>query len=149
MHHHKYGEGSEVKLITCHKDVQLIAREGLDRSPYDITIIHGFRGRQLQNRLFREKASKTPWPKSKHNREKMNPGLILPTADSWAFDFGPWIDGRIPWDDTHIFAHIAGIFIGVAIDHDIDAYWGGDFDRDGSTKDQTLLDWGHIHIIPK
>ncbi len=148
MQHHKYGSVSESKLLTCHEDVQLIAREGLERSPYDITIVHGFRDNHLQNKLFREGASKTPWPKSKHNRMLENTdGFLQP--HSWAFDFGPWIDGAVPWEDTHIFAFIAGIFIAVALDHDIAAVWGGDFDGDGSTKDQTLLDYGHIHIIPK
>lgn len=148
MHHHKYGKSSEAKLITCHEDTQLIAREGLERSPYDITIVHGFRDAHLQNKLFLAKASMTPWPQSKHNRMKAD-AILNMQPNSWAFDFGPWIDGAIPWEDTHIFAFIAGIFISVAIDHDIVAVWGGDFDADGSTKDQTLLDYGHIHIIPK
>ncbi len=148
MRHHKYGEGSEAKLSTCHEDAQLVAREGLDRSPYDITIVHGFRAQLLQNALYRTGASKTPWPKSKHNRMKKD-AIFNMQPNSWAFDFAPYINGDIPWEDTHIFAFIAGIFISVAIEHDIVAVWGGDFDGDGSTKDQTLLDWGHIHILPK
>lgn len=149
MQHHKYGKGSSSKLLTCHVDMRRIAHRGLARSPYDITIIHGFRGRTLQNRLYAKKASKVPWPLSKHNNEYYDDVLEEDIPLSLAIDFGPYVKGIIPWEDTHIFAHIAGVFMSVADEMDIELIWGGDFDGDGSSKDQTLLDWGHIHIVPK
>lgn len=33
---------------------------------------------------------------------------------SEAIDFGPWINGGVPWNDTHIFAVIAGCFFAAA-----------------------------------
>lgn len=143
MDHHKYGGKSTSKLLTCHEDIQHIAPIALARSPYDITLIHGYRDKALQDALFANGASKTPWPLSKHNN------LEAGEPCSLAIDFAPYINHAIPWDDTHIFALIAGVFMSVAIEFDVELVWGGDWDSDGSTKDQTLLDWGHVHIVPK
>jgi len=66
---------------------------------------------------------------------------------SLAFDFAPWIDGAIPWGDTHIFAVIAGAFFAATLDLGYTVRWGGDWDSDGSTKDQRLMDWGHIEVL--
>jgi peptidoglycan L-alanyl-D-glutamate endopeptidase CwlK len=68
-------------------------------------------------------------------------------ANSEAIDFAPWVEGSIPWDDTHVFAIIAGCFHAAAKEKNAVIRYGGDWDTDGSTKDQTLMDWGHVEII--
>ena len=147
MKHHKYGKGSTNKILTCHMAMQRIAHKGLARSPYDIIIVHGFRGKTLQNKLFADRASLTPWPLSKHNNTYYDSVLEEDIALSLAIDFAPYVDGAIPWDDTHIFAHIAGVFMSVADEFNIKLVWGGDFDGDGSSKDQTLFALSLIHMI--
>ena len=137
--HHRFGAQSERRLQLLHPDVVIVLRRALILSPYDFTIIHTWRGEELQNALFESGASKARWPHSDHNTvdEAGNP-----LSD--AVDFGPWISGAVPWDETHIFAAVAGVIMAVAAEHQMPFEWGGDWDGDGSTKDQTLLDWGHI-----
>lgn len=135
-----YGTRSRQKLDTCHSDLVTIAELALDVSPYDIAIIHGWRGEELQNSLVDSGVSRTRWPESKHNY------ILDGEPYSLAIDFAPWVDGAIPWNDTHIFAVIAGVMFAVAEEVGISITWGGDWDGDGSTKDQTLMDWGHIQL---
>ena len=141
---YKYGTRSLNKLSTCHPKLQLIATEALKRSPYDITIIHGWRGELVQNALFDSGASRKQFPNSRHNKSNDPSNEDKDISD--ALDFAPWVKGTIPWNDTHIFALIAGVFISTAIDMGYKLRYGGDWDSDGSTRDQTLMDWGHLEI---
>jgi peptidoglycan L-alanyl-D-glutamate endopeptidase CwlK len=140
---HQFGKGSAGKLLTGHSEIKLLAPRALYLSPYDFTIVHVWRGEDVQNALFDSGASRKRWPDSKHNARN---ALTL-KSESNALDFAPWIDGAIPWNDTHIFAIIAGAFFAAAIDLNIKIRYGGDWDSDGSTKDQTLMDWGHIERV--
>ena len=142
MKHHQFGAKSSQKLKTVHPLLRQVALTALKRSPYDFTIIHGWRGEDVQNALFDSGASTKRWPESKHNTlDEIEDPL------SEALDFGPWIDSNVPWDDTHIFAVIAGCFFAAADACGATLRWGGDWDSDGSTKDQTLMDYGHVEII--
>ena len=138
----EFGDKSLARLATVHSDLQMVAELALDRSPYDFTIIHGWRGEEVQNALFESGASTKPWPLSKHNAHDAEG---QPESD--AIDFGPWVSGKIPWQDTHIFAIIAGCFFAAADELDVLIRYGGDWDTDGSTKDQSLMDWGHVEIV--
>ena len=69
-----------------------------------------------------------------------------------ALDFTPWgrlKDGRMgpPWDDTHSFAMLGGLFLAAGKIRSVGLRYGGDWDGDGSTQDQTLMDWGHVELI--
>ena len=143
---YQYGSRSSAKLSTCHNVLQLIMIEALEDSPYDISIIHGWRGEEVQNALEESGASHKRFPDSTHNQSK-DPQCPEPFKTSDAVDFAPYINGRIPWNDTHIFAVIAGVIIAAGKRRGITMRWGGDWDSDGSTKDQTLMDWGHIEVI--
>lgn len=145
MNYFAYGTRSLEKLETCHPELQRIANEALRLSPYDITIIHGWRNMELQNKLFDEGKSKKKFPNSRHNRTS-DPMVIEPENMSDALDFAPWINRNIYWNDTHIFAVIAGCFIAAARNFGHTIRWGGDWDMDGQTTDQRLMDWGHIEI---
>ena len=138
MRSHRYGKASGSRLLQLRPEMVQVAETGLLHSPYDITIIHTFRGEELQNALYRSGASKSPWPTSDHNTTVDG----LPMSD--AFDFGPWVMGDIPWKETHIFAAIAGVFMAGGLQMGYRLEWGGDWDGDGLSSDQTLLDWGHI-----
>jgi len=141
MNHHSYGKGSLAKLDTCDRRLRKIAVQALILSPYDITIVHGWRGKDVQNALFASGVSKAKWGQSPHNAVN-DEGLPC----SVAIDFAPYVTDHIPWDDTHIFACIAGVFMTVAQEMGHSLRWGGDWDNDGSSKDQTLLDWGHLEL---
>ena len=92
-----YGKRSREKLATCHPDIVLVAELALDISPYDIAIIHGWRGEEFQNALVESGVSRTRWPTSKHNHIEDGQPCSL------AIDFAPWVGGEIPWNDTHFF----------------------------------------------
>ena len=139
---YSYGTKSTAKLVTCHPSIVMGADIALTRSPYDITIVHGWRGEHIQNVLFDSGASHKKYPHSKHNHTDTD-GLPL----SLALDFAPWVDGAIPWGDTHIFAIVAGVFLAAYSELGIPIRYGGDWDNDGSTKDQTLMDWGHLELV--
>lgn len=139
----RYGPASRAKLHTCHPKLIQVAKLALKRSPYDITIIHGWRGETVQNALFESGASTKRWPDSKHNHTS-DAGHPL----SLAIDFGPWVEGHVPWKDIPIFCVIAGIMYGAANQLGVKIRWGADWDGDGSTQDHTLLDYGHVELMP-
>ncbi len=138
---YSYGTKSKAKLATVHDSMVMVADLALVRSPYDITIVHGWRGEEIQNALYESGASLKIYPNSKHNHLD-NDGFPL----SLAIDFAPWVDGAIPWGDTHMFCIVAGVIMSVAEELNVPVRYGGDWDGDGSTKDQTLMDWGHLEL---
>ena len=144
-----YGERSLKNLKNVHPVLQEIAEEALRISPVDISIIHGWRGKEEQNRLYDEGKSKLKYPQSKHNHTVPNPqqpnsGQQVPM--SLAIDFAPYLNG-IEWNDTHAFAVIAGVMMSVAKRMGHTLRWGGDWDMDGRTTDQTFMDWGHVELV--
>jgi len=145
----QFGLTSQQKLATCESGLERLGRWAITRSPVDFTIVCGWRGQADQSLLVQSGASKTPWPLSKHN--VVND--IGPC--SMAFDFAPYVQGKIPWNDTHLFAVVAGVlFTGFNVLRAADPAfgsgyvlrWGGDWDRDGLTTDQTFMDWGHLEL---
>lgn len=139
----RFGAKSLRKLDTCCPQLKAVATRAIELTPVDFTIIHGFRSAEEQDLLFESGASKTPWPKSKHNN------VQAPDQTPWslALDFGPLHQGAIPWGDTHMFALVAGVFFSAAKERGVTLRWGGDWDMDGSTEDQTFMDWGHLEVV--
>ena len=138
---YKFGTRSRAKLDTCHPRLVELAERAIIRTPIDFTIIHGFRNMHEQDELVAQGFSKTNWPDSKHNAR------IGDLPNSAAIDFGPWIDGTIPWKDELAFARIAGVFDACALELGIPIRWGGDWDRDGASTDQSFMDLGHIELV--
>lgn len=142
---HNYGTSSNAKLQTAHDELVLVMGEALKMTPpsIDITIVHGYRDKTTQNGIDPRFTTKR-WPASYHNAEDEAGD---PCSD--AIDFAPWITLRsgkkgIPWTDIKLFSYVAGIIQAATHELGIEITWGGDFDRDGSTEDQTLADVGHI-----
>ena len=138
---YSFGKKSAANLATTHKLMQRVARRALELTPYDFAIVHGWRGKDIQNALHASGASETPWPGSKHNHTKNGEPCSL------AVDFAPWVGNSIPWNETHVFAVIAGCFFAAAAELGIDLRWGGDWDGDGNTQEHKLQDWGHIELV--
>ncbi len=91
--------------------------------------------------LHRTGASEKVWPFSEHNF------MLDGKPHSKAFDFAPHLGRRgIPWEDTHLFALVAGVFFAVARELGVKLRWGGDWNMNGLTTDQTFMDWGHLEI---
>ena len=137
-----YGITSSQKRDTCDPELIFVIDRGLALSPVDISIVWGWRDEEVQTGMYRMGASTKKWPNSKHNHVIEGVG-----PQSLAFDFGPYVEGGIPWDDTHLFGLVAGVFFAAAKDGGVKLRWGGDWDKDGLTIDQTFMDWGHLEII--
>ncbi len=138
----KYGRTSSRNRDTCAPPLIKLMDRGLELSPVDISIVRGWSPEDVQNMLFRTGASQKRWPDSEHNFE------LNGEPHSKAFDFAPHLGGeiRIPWKDTHLFAVVAGVFFVAAKELNIKLRWGGDWNMDGLTTNQTFMDWGHFEI---
>lgn len=143
-----FGTRSQQKLASCDLDLVIVAEKAIAVSPVDFAIIHGLRGRDLQDDLFFSGASKKRWPDSNHNHpEWPEVPLTNPPHVSRALDFGVWYNGKVQWGDELAFARVAGVFDAVAESLGIAIEWGGDWDDDGSSTDQSFMDLGHIQLV--
>ena len=140
---YQYGVKSLSKLDSCHPSLKQVAIRALELSPYDITIVHGYRGEEVQNALFDRNASQKRFPDSKHNHTLPNG-----TPCSLAIDVAPYVKGKIAWDDDLIFGVLAGVFMAAASEIGCKLRYGGDWDGDGLSKgDQRFMDLGHLELV--
>ncbi len=142
----KYGRRSLDNLATVRSDLQDVAHMVMAYQVFDLAIICGWRGKEAQTQAFLLGNSSVEWPDSEHNALDLggNPR-------SNALDFGPWLrlqSGKmgIPWNDTHAFAVLGGMFIAAGAATNVVIRYGGDWDMNGSTKNQVLMDWGHVEV---
>lgn len=139
--HFQFGEKSRARLSTCAPKLAVTVARALELSPFDFTVVWGFRDQTRQDDMWRSGASQKRWPDSKHNH------TVNGVPFSLAVDLAPWIDGAIPWKDTNLFCVLAGVMFAAAKERGVEIRWGGDWDGDGSTADQTLMDFGHFELV--
>jgi peptidoglycan L-alanyl-D-glutamate endopeptidase CwlK len=132
------GVASRSKLATCHPKLVLLLLE-VDRrltlsKRFDWTIVCGHRGQAEQDAAYfaRPRRSSKRWPDSKHNK-----------FPSLAVDIAPY---PTYWDDEAAFARLAGYVQAVADEMGIGIRWGGDWDADGRTEDENLIDLPHLEL---
>ena len=94
----------------------------------DVTIIEGLRSQERQNELVAKGASKTKY--SKHIQGK-------------ALDVAPY---PIDWNDRDRFHYMGGMVRGIGQQLGVNIRWGGDWDSDGETKDNSFDDLVHVEI---
>ncbi len=129
-----FGKTSNNRLRTVHPLLRLLFEAVVE--DVDCKILEGHRGETLQNELFRAhpQRSKVPWPNSKHN--------VYPSK---AIDAAPW---PVPdWNDREAFLLFGAYVKGRADALGVRIRWGGDWDGDGSTRDQTFDDQVHFELI--
>lgn len=131
----KYSLTSQARLATADPRLQHIFQTVLDLG-FDHSILCGERGEKEQNDAVARGASKTPYPKSKHNKKP-----------SLAVDVQPYparvTDKRWP-QDCVLFA---GIVIGVAASLGYKLRWGGDWNQNSTTTDENgLIDFPHFEL---
>ena len=114
------------RLGECHPDLRRLIRavaDGVDEGDLsyagirDITVLCGFRGQAEQDAAVKRGASKTPWPRSAHNRTPSDAVDVAPYPIDWsdvrAFDvLHAYVEGvahamgidlfDISWDRPHI-----------------------------------------------
>lgn len=148
---HAFGPASSKRLEGVDPLLQEVCIRALRLCPFDLTVVCGHRDEEAQTLAFRLGNSKVEYPHSKHN---LSPSL--------AVDIAPWIRGAIPWKDERAFGVMAGcMFSGLALltrsgaQWNLEAErsatyrlrWGGDWDQDGSTLDQTFMDLAHFELV--
>jgi peptidoglycan L-alanyl-D-glutamate endopeptidase CwlK len=134
-----YGKASRECIEQLDGRLQRVLYRYADWAPpeLDLAIICGHRGEAEQTLAYTTKKSKTPWPRSKHNK--------LP---SLAFDFRPSpFPSAEHWKDAIRFGRIAGGILLAASIEKVPVRWGGDWDQDGQSIDETFLDLGHVELI--
>lgn len=131
---YKFGSRSLERLESMHPKLQEVLHAAMAKQVMDFTIIWGYRGKEAQEEAFATGASKKPWPESKHNQ-----------FPSPAADVAPW---PIDWKDTLRFARLVGVIEAAASDCGVRLRWGGDWDMDSSSTDQSFMDLGHIELAP-
>jgi len=138
----KFGKASTTRLATCHIDLQLIFNEV--GKTVDCSIFCGYRAKEAQEKAFNDGLSQVQFPNSKHN-----------SFPSMAVDAGPYFPElkNTDWDDAMAFASFHGYVKRVVdellksgrITHTI--RWGGDWDSDGRTSDETFKDLPHFELV--
>lgn len=104
------GRESKLRLATCDPRLQQLITAVVARvdagalahaGVHDLTVACGWRGEVDQNDAVARGASKTPWPKSKHN---VRPSLAV---DIWPYP-------RPAWDDPVQWAAVRALVLQVA-----------------------------------
>ena len=94
----------------------------------DVTVIEGLRSAERQKELLAKGATKVKY--SKHMEGK-------------AVDIAPY---PIDWENRDGFYYMGGMIRGIAKQLGIDIRFGGDWDSDGDTKDNSFDDLVHIEL---
>lgn len=126
-----YSQVSRSRLATCDERLQRVFNVVIQHR--DCSILCGHRGQAEQDEALRTGKSKLGWPKSNHN--------ALPSR---AVDAAPY---PIDWTDLDRFRVFAGFVLGVAAGMGITLRWGGDWDSDGTNRDQTFHDLPHFEVV--
>ena len=135
MASYRFGSRSQSRLLTCSEEIQRVANRVMALQIMDFAVITGHRTRAEQDEKFESGLSKVQWPDSQHN-----------SLPSDAIDVAPW---PIDWNDSLAFARLAGLFHAAAVIEYgslVLFRWGGDWDGDGESNDQTFMDLGHIEL---
>lgn len=142
-----FSNKSRKLLSTCHPDLQAIMNEAIKQ--YDFSILEGARSTERQIQLFKEGKSKCDGIKIKSNHQPRT-CKECPQGCSFAIDIAPF---PIDWEDTNAFKELAVIVLDIAnemynlgeIKHKL--RWGGDWNMNGKTSDETFRDYPHFELI--
>lgn len=127
----KFGKKSRDNLSQCHPDLQLLFNAVV--RDFDCSITCGHRSEAEQNEAFLKKKSKLKYPDSKHNK-----------FPAMAVDADPY---PINYENIERYYFFGGYVKGVAKALGIKIRWGGDWDRDTETNDQSFNDLPHFELI--
>lgn len=133
----KFGRRSKSNLSTCDEELQRLFNEVIKY--YDCSVLCGHRGEAEQNAAFHNGYSKLKFPRSKHNG-----------SPSKAVDVVPYYansSNKIPWNNREKFILFGGFVLGMAASMDIKLRWGGDFNQNRDTKDQSFWDGPHFELV--
>lgn len=131
----KFSEASREQLLTCDERLQRVMVEAIKH--YDFAVIEGHRGQAAQDAAFAKGNSQKKWPNGEHNG-----------TPSRALDIQPY---PIDWSDKAANIQrsvlLAGIVLQCGWSLGIPLRWGGDWNKNGDTRDEHFRDYGHFELI--
>lgn len=125
----KFSERSENNLIGIHVDLVKVVRRALEISEIDFTVIEGVRTKSRQAQLFKQGATKTL--NSRH-------------LTGHAVDIVPY---PLDWSDKAAFGKLAKAMFAAAKELKVAIRWGGDWNRNGRSDDETFYDGPHFELL--
>ena len=128
---YKFGKRSRARLKGIDSRLVNVLNELI--KVMDVTIIEGVRSAETQNKYFKDGKSKLDGINKKSNHQLGK-----------AVDLAPY---PINWKESNRFYYMGGMVRGIAKQLNLKIRWGGDWDSDGETKDQTFMDLVHIEIL--
>lgn len=120
------------RLEGVHPDLIRVVVRAIQLTPIDFTVIEGVRSWERQRELYAQGKSKTL--NSKH-------------LTGHAVDLAPWVRGAIPWDDWSAFDQVAKAMLQAAEQLGVAIRWGGDWNQNGRSDDETFLDGPHFELV--
>lgn len=129
MNNFKFSKRSEENLKGVHPDLVKVARLALTLSPRDFTVIEGLRTEARQQQLYKQGATKTM--NSRH-------------LTGHAIDIVPY---PLDWKDKAAFETIAKAMLTAAKQLNIAIRWGGDWNQNGRSDDETFYDGSHFELL--
>ena len=118
-----YSVKSQDRLETCHTELIRLFNEVIKHR--DCTIKCGRRGKQEQDRLFKEGKTEVNYPRSYHNRFPSRAVDVVPCP--------------VDWEDIPRFREFGGFVLGMAAAMKIPIEWGGHW--------QNFKDYPHYQLI--
>lgn len=135
-----FSKHSLEQLATVDCRLREVVEKALSYDLIDFRVLEGARTDDVQRRYVREGVSRVlPGPNAKHTvgpasgRRKAEAVDLLPVAP-------------IDWDDRERFALLAGLMFAAAHELGASIRWGGDWDGDTQTRDETFRDSGHFEL---
>jgi peptidoglycan L-alanyl-D-glutamate endopeptidase CwlK len=130
---YKFGKRSRERLKGVDHRIIMILDELI--KIMDVTIIEGLRSAKRQEQLLKKGATKVKY--SKHMEGK--------AVDLAPYD--PTVKGKIDWNDRDTFYYMGGMIRGIAKQLEINVRYGGDWDGDGNTKNNSFDDLVHFELL--
>lgn len=127
----KFSKTSEERLKMCHPDLVAVCRELIKQ--YDFSVLCGHRGKEEQNKAFKNGTSHLIYPQSAHNKMPSHAVDIAP----YPIDWGNLMRFRELW---HRFDALANLMRERG-EIESEFEWGGEWN--------SLKDYPHIEIKEK
>lgn len=124
------GAGSLTNLEGVHDDLIRVVHRAIRMTTVDFSVTEGLRSKEDQMALFQSGASRIM--NSRH-------------LTGHAIDLAPWVAGRTRWD-WPLFFPIANAMKMASLEENVLIRWGGDWDGDGDTEDETFKDGPHFEL---
>lgn len=124
--------GATARLKHAHPLLQKLMN--VAREKFDFTILDSQRGREAQEKAFREGHTKVHFGNSAHNWDP-----------SVALDVAPL---PIVWSSRAPFIALSKVILAIAKEEKIPVRWGGDWNMNGILTDEKFSDLPHYELHP-